>query len=108
VVKEYPPKTKAGKALMNDLISFESTSSPYLFLAAPPNVPPQYILALRMAFEWAMKQPASQQLFLTNNIVPGYFQGTAIVPYVDKTLKKYVPIFQRYANSPVSQITGKA
>jgi hypothetical protein len=96
-IKEYPPKTKAGKRAMEAIASYENTSNPYVFLAAPPNTPQKYVLALQKAFASAMSQPEAKQLYLANNVLPGFFPGKDILPYVDQLLNKYLPIFQKYA-----------
>ena len=69
-----------------------------LFLAAPPNTPQKYVLALRKAFESAMSQPGSKKLYVFNNTVPGYYDGPLILPYIDQVLNKFVPIFQKVVN----------
>ena len=75
MAKEFPPKTAAEKAALQEVLTL--VSLPGNILSAPQGTPAGELAALQAAAKYALNTASVQQQAETEGLTPGYFSGQA-------------------------------
>lgn len=95
LLKNDPPKTKAGLAVMKALVNFESSSITAFIL--PRHTPVAYQTAMTAAFTSAFANPATEALISADGTPPGLIPAAKAVKIIangisaEKVLAKFLP-----------------